>query len=186
MASLLDISLLGYFSDIFVIVFVFTATYGILLVKSPFGDNKGLNALIAFAVSFMLIFSKDAITIVKNTVPWFIIIMLVLVMALMVTKSIGASWTSTIMESMGTWILVIGIVIFVINLGFSLGPSAGPYLGSNGSINPDSVVAGSSGDVASNNYAQNFSATLFHPKVLALILIFIISIFSVLLIGYWI
>ncbi len=186
MASLLDISLLNYFSDIFVIILIFTATYAILIAKGVFGGDKGLNAAIAFSISIVFIFSKDAITIVKNTVPWFIIMMLVMTLLLLVTKSFGGGWSALINESLGTYILVIGIIILVINIGLSFGQNVGPYLGSNGTIDPDNVAMGDSADVASDNFAQNFSATLFHPKVLAMILVIIVSIFSVMLIGYWI
>ena len=185
MASLLDISLLGHFSDIFVILFIFTAVYAILMLKSPFGSQKGLNAMLAFAVSMMFIFSKDAVEIVKNTVPWYIIMLIALMMAYFVTLSVGAEFAPELMKSLGTWVLVIGIIILVINISLKLGQGAGPFL-SNESIDYDNVVTGEGGDVGSGSYAQNFGATMFHPKVLAMLLVLLVCLFAVLLIGYWI
>jgi len=185
MASFFDISLLGNFSDIFVILFVFTAAYAILMLKKPFGDFKGVNALLAFAMAMMFIFSQDAIQIIKNTVPWYIILMIALTMTLMVTKSIGGEMPARLMSDIGTWILVIGVIILVINISMSIGQDVGPFL-SNETINPDSVTAGGSGDVGSGSFAQNFGATLFHPKVLAMLVVLITALFAVLLVGYWI
>jgi hypothetical protein len=184
MASLLDISLVGHFSDVFIILFIFTAIYAILLFRGPFGANKGLNALIAFAISMIMAFSKEALTIIADTVPWAVLLLVILMVTLLATKSVGVDLPLSITKNLGTWLLVIMIIVFLINVSMQLGQSAGPYL-SNGSINPDYVEAGSPGDVGSGSFAQNFGATLFHPKVLALLLILIIGLFTVFLVGYW-
>ncbi len=183
MASLLDLSLIGYFSNIFVILFIFSATYAVLLFKKPLGDNKGINALIAATVAILFIFSQDAIDIIKSTVPWFIVMMISLVFVLLISQAFGVSMHPTITTNMSTYVLIICIIILVINVSHKLGPSAGPYLG-NETVNPDVVEAGGTGDVGSGSFSQNFGATLFHPKVLALLLVLIICLFSVLWIGY--
>ncbi|NTV24142.1 MAG: hypothetical protein HGA85_07295 [Nanoarchaeota archaeon] len=183
MASILDISLIGYFGDIFVLLFIFAAAYAVLLFKQPFGPNAGLNALLAAGMALMFIFSKDAIAVVKDSVPWFVVMMVGLMFVLLVTSSVGAQIPASVMGNLGTYILVIGIIVLVINISQHVGQSAGPYL-NNENITPDQVVAGQSGDVGSGSYTQNFGATLFHPKVLALMLIIIISVFAVLWIGY--
>lgn len=184
MASLLDISLLGNFSDVFIILFIFVAIYAVLLFRGPFGGNKGLNALIAFAVSMIMAFSGPALKIVADTVPWAVLLLVVLMVTLLASKSVGVDLPISLTKNLGTWILVIMVIVFVINVSMQLGQTAGPYL-SNGSINPDYVEANGEGDVASGSYAQNFGATLFHPKVLAMLLVLIIGLFSVFLVGYW-
>ena len=183
MASPFDLSLVGYFSNVFVILFVFAASYAILMFKSPFGSNKGINALLAATMAIIFIFSQDAIEVVKSTVPWFIVMMVALMFVLLVSSSIGSSIPSSVMTSIGTWVLVLSIIILVINISQRLGQRVGPYL-ENETMNPDTVPAGSTGDVGSGSFSQNFGATLFHPKVLALMLIIIIAVFSVLWIGY--
>ncbi|AJF61641.1 TPA: hypothetical protein HA239_03880 [Candidatus Woesearchaeota archaeon] len=184
MASFFDISLLSHFSDIFVILFVFTGVYAILMVQKPFGDVKGLNALLAFAVAMMLIFSQDVIDIVKETVPWFVMIIIGLMFTLLATKSVGAELPAAIINNLGTYILVFAVILFLISISMKLGQDVGPYLG-NETTDSDNVIAGGSGDVASGSFSQNFAATLFHPKVLAMMLIIIVSLFAVLLIGFW-
>src|SRR3989344_945366 len=116
MASLLDLSLLNVFSNVFVILFIFAASYAVLLFKHPFGDNKGINALLAATISIIFIFSQDAIEVIKDTVPWFIVMMIGLMFVLMVTKSFDVAVPPSVTGSVGTWVLIIGIVILMINV----------------------------------------------------------------------
>jgi hypothetical protein len=184
MASLFDISLLNSFSNIFVILFIFTAVYGVLMFKKPFGEIKGVYALLAATVALIFIFSQDAIEVIKETVPWFVIMMVVLVFMALITRSYGiVDLPETITGSLGTWVFIVCIIVLMITVSMRIGQKAGPFL-SNTTMNPDSVTAGSSGDVGSGNFGQNFGATLFHPKVLAFMLIIIVSTFAVLWIGY--
>jgi hypothetical protein len=182
MASLLDISLLNQFSNIFVILFVFTATYAVLVFKSPFGSNKGLNAMMAAMIALVFIFSNDAIEVIKATIPWYIIIMIALMFIYMIIQSIGTAMPSILKNDIGTWILIIGIGILALNVSLRIGQTAGPFLG-NESINSNNVVANGEGDVGSQSYSQNLGATLFHPRVLGFILVLLVAVFSVIWIG---
>lgn len=183
MASLLDISLLDQFSVIFVILFIFTAVYAVLSFRKPFGDAKGINALLAFTIAIMFIFSQDAIEVVKASIPWYIVIMVALMFIFIIPASIGSQVPASFMKNVGNYVLIIGILILVVNVANRLGQGAGPFL-SNESINPDQVVAGETGDVGTGSFTQNFGATIFHPKVLALLLVLIICLFAVMWIGY--
>ena len=183
MASLLDISLLDQFSVIFVILFVFTAVYAVLSFRKPFGEAKGINALLAFTIAIMFIFSQDAIEVIKASIPWYIVMMIAIMFIFIIPASIGSTVPQSFMKNVGNYVLIIGIVILVINVANRLGQGAGPFL-SNESINPDQVVAGESGDVGTGSFSQNFGATFFHPKVLALILVLVICLFAVMWIGY--
>ncbi len=183
MASLLDISLLDQFSVIFVILFVFTAAYAVLMFRKPFGEAKGVNALLAFTIAIMFIFSQDAIEVVKASIPWYIVMMVALMFIFIIPASIGSKIPESFMRNVGNYVLIIGIVILVINVANRLGQTAGPFL-SNESIDPDQVVAGETGDVGTGSFTQNFGATIFHPKVLALILVLVVCLFAVMWIGY--
>jgi hypothetical protein len=183
MASLFDISLLGYFSNIFVILFIFAASYAVLMFKKPLGDNPGINALLAATIAVIFIFSQDAIDVIKNTVPWFIVMMIALIFVLIITQSFNATMPVQIMSNIGSYVQIISVIILLISVSQKIGQSAGPYL-SNETASSDTVVAGSSNDVGSGSFTQNFGATLFHPKVLALILVIVVAVFAVLWIGY--
>jgi len=182
MASLLDITLLNQFSSIFVILFIFTATYAVLSFKGPFGDNKGVNAMLAAMFAMIFIFSEDAIEIIKATIPWYIIMMIALMLIYMTIMSIGANIPNILKTDIGTWVLIISLGILAINISLRIGQTAGPYLG-NETINPDQVVAGGPGDVGSQSFSQNFGAVLFHPRVLGLLLVMLSAVFAVIWIG---
>lgn len=188
MASLLDISLIGYFSDIFVILFVFTLVYAVLMFRKPLGPNKGLNALIAFGAAMIMGFSSlsgfNALAVVRDSVPWAILLTIILTMVVLASESFATPLPATLTKNLPVYILVIMVIVLVINVSLQLGQDVGPYLDGNIS-DPDNVVANGDGDVASGSFAQNFGATIFHPKVLALMLLLIIALFSVLLVGYW-
>jgi len=187
MASIFDISLLSTFSDVFVILFIFAAVYGVLSLKNPFGEQKGINALISASIALIFIFSQDAIAIIRSTIPWYVLIMILLLFTYMIVTSIGGVMPDTIMKSIGTWVLIISVFIFILNVSQRLGQKAGPYLseGENGTmvLDPDNVVAGEGGDVATDSFSQNLGATLFHPKVLAMMVVILVAVFAVLWIG---
>ena len=164
----------------FVILFIFTALYAVLMFKKPFGDNKGINALFSAAVSIIFLFSEDAVEVVKSTLPWYMIMIFVLIMVLIATMAFDAPVPPVLTTGLGTWVLIIALFILVLNISQRIGQKAGPFLG-NQSISE--AVAGT-GDVATSSYSQNLGATLFHPKVLALLLIIMVSVFAVLWIGY--
>ncbi|MFH0875423.1 MAG: hypothetical protein V1859_05780 [archaeon] len=185
MASFLDIGFLNNFSSIFVVIFIFTAVYAVLTFKKPLGDNKGINALIAFAVSFIFIFSEDAILVIKNAVPWWTIMIILLIFLVIAKESFGASWGGGFPTTMGSFILIVFIIIFVFAWGGAVGQKTLGYTTSNSSTitNAASNIRGE-GSVASGDFNANLGATLFHPKVLGVILILVIALFSVLFITY--
>jgi hypothetical protein len=144
--------------------------YAILLFKNPFGGNKGLNALLAFGISMIMAFQPKMLGIISDTVPWAVVMMVIIMSVFLATRSIGLDLPTGLTKNLGTWLLVSLLVIFVINISMKFGDTAGPYVG--GGVNGTIIAA-------------NFGATLFHPKVLAMLLILIIGLFSVLLVGYW-
>ncbi|MBD3203291.1 hypothetical protein GF327_03290 [Candidatus Woesearchaeota archaeon] len=183
MATFLDIAFLEHFSSIFVVIFVFTAVYAILTFKKPLGDNKGINALIAFAVSVLFIMSKDAIAIIRTAVPWWTLMVLVITFIIIGVEAFGSSFDPGTLQSFSTWILIIAIIIFVFAWAGVAGQKAGPYLGNESSTQAAENYGGS-GNVASGNFQENLGATLFHPKVLGVILILVIALFAILFITW--
>jgi len=182
MATPLDIGFLSNFSNIFVVLFVFTAVYALLLFKKPLGDNKGINSLIAFAVSFIFLFSEDAILIIKNAVPWWTLILILTIVLIIALETFGKPLIS-VFPAYGTVILIVAFIIFI----FAWANAAGQKtlgLTTNSSITAASQTIRGDGTVASGDFQQNLGATLFHPKVLGMILILVVALFAVWVITY--
>ncbi|MBT4352492.1 hypothetical protein HOD20_08205 [archaeon] len=181
MATLFDFAFLDNFSSIFVLLFIIVAIYAILTARKVFGGNSSLNFTIAFAIGMIFIFNKGAIDAIRYIIPWITFVIIAFVMILIgITVFVGAdpiSWLKT-MGYMGTWynfVFVISLVIIALGVSNSVGQNVGPFLGGgNESISLAATQAAGTGDVASDDFSQNLGATLFHPKVLSLILVFFI------------
>lgn len=183
MATFLDILFLEHFSNIFVLLFVFVAIYAVLEVKKPFGAGaaRGINLMIAFAVSFLFIFAPDAIKIVRFAVPWFLILIIAYVFINIAKVAFGAEWQPDIPRTFGTWTLVFSVVIMLFAISSAIGQKAGPYL--DGNVSSGGAGNGD-GSVASGSFQENLGATLFHPKVLGVLVILVIMLFAALWIGH--
>jgi hypothetical protein len=181
MATPLDIGFLQHFESIFVVIFVFTAMYGVLMFKKPLGENKGVNALLAFSVAIIFVLFPDTVDIIKAAVPWWTIMIIVITFIIIGVEAFGSKFPTGTLQSFSTWVLIIAIVIFVFAWAGVSGQRAGPYLDENtSSITRSTDAARGDGNVASGSFQDNLGATLFHPKVLGVILILVVCLFTIL------
>ena len=105
MATLLDITLLNQFSSVFIILFIFTITYAVLTLtdKSPFKGNQPINAMLAATVAIMFVFSEDAVAIVRDSIPWFVIMMIALIFIFITIVSIGSKVPDIVKNDIGRY-----------------------------------------------------------------------------------
>ena len=181
MATFLDTSLLQSFDIIFPFLLVFAITFAILAKTGALGkDVLAINAIVAASTAFLVILSDPLVQMIKFMVPWFVIAFIFFMLLLLIFQIFGATEKDIfkyIQTDKGVgWVIVgVGIIILFAAIGNVLGQSIGPYLdeGSNAT-----AVQGSSG-VATGNFQTNITATLFHPKVIGLIILFVVMIFAV-------
>ncbi len=188
MATFLDISILGNFISIFTFLLVFVIVYGMLELFKMFGDgHRGLHAIIALAVAFIVIFSKGVVAVIQTFTPWFVILILVIFFILFAVRMFGATDKDirdelTSGTTITTWIIIFTVVILLFSLGAGFGQDSltqgpgGKVTQSNTTIN----ATGDPGSTATTNFNQNLYNTLFHPKVLGLILIMLLAIIAML------
>jgi membrane protease YdiL (CAAX protease family) len=178
MATILDLSILQTFDVIFPVLLVFSVVFAIFAKTKAVSNSPVINAVIAIAVSFMVLLSEIAIDLINVMIPWFTVAILFFILLLLVFMIFGAT-EKDIFSYMKTdkgvgWALIgVVLVIAVAAFGQVLGQSIGPYLDEEGG------VAENSRDVATSDFETNIMATLFHPKVLGLIVLFGIMIFAV-------
>lgn len=127
--TFMDVSLFGHFSVIFVFLLVFVITYGFLSVIKIFkaqSGEKGLYAIIALAVSFLISMSRDALSVVVNMTPWFTVLIIFMFLVFFVVKMWAGDddtlFKNLIKQSSVYWVL---IVIFVLILISSLSSTFG-------------------------------------------------------------
>lgn len=182
MATVLDIGLLESFSPIFSMLLVIFLVYGILGYAKPFGeDKKGLYALIAFIIGLMMLMIPEMTELLVTITPWFVIMFIFIVFLLLAYGVFGAKeedFMAALKSQKGNqivvWIIVIGIIILLAGLGkvFFTGEQADMEVTADGTIQTGEV--GTQGTSA-------FWATLFHPKVLGMIIVLLISVFTIMM-----
>lgn len=189
MATFLDISILGNFVSIFTFLLVFVIVYGMLELFKMFGDgHKGLHAIIALAIAFIVIFSKGVVAVIQTFTPWFTILILVIFFILFAVRMFGATDKDirdelTSGSTITTWIIIFTVVILLFSLGAGFGQDSlvqgqGGGTSTTNSSGNTTVEAGSTG--STSNFNQNLYNTLFHPKVLGLILIMLLAVIAML------
>lgn len=190
MATPLDISLLRQFDIIFPFLLVFVMVYAGLSFMKAFKDNKGLHALLAFVLALLTLFSPLAIRTINIMSPLFVILMIFILFALMIFMTLGPSESDVLhvlksKEYQFTWYWILA---FILLIGFGsffkavvetqggipgyAGGGLGPAIaGAPGA--PGNAGAGGAGQEA------DFFKTLFHPKVLGLVFIMLLGLFTI-------
>lgn len=166
MASILDIGILDYFVPVFVFLFVFAILFALLEKFAFFGKNRGLNALIAFAIGFLFILTPDLFGIIKIITPWFTVLFVFLILVMLLFMFAGVK-ESTIGEAISekgvVWIIiVICIIILVYALTQVYGEQIQTIYGGTNATD-DASVTGQVGKI------------VFHPRILGMFLLLVIA-----------
>jgi len=187
MATFLELGLLKHFIVIFPFLLVFVGTYAILTKVKILGEDKGINAIIAFAIASMFLFVQDAVTLLTVLTPWFILAIFVIFFMLLMFQFLGVD-EKTIKEKVmekewGSphWIIVAIVVIITIA---GLSQVYGPRLAE---VEEQERVAAESktviidGEVVEQpvKFEGRVKDILFHPKVVGLILLLLIVVFAI-------
>lgn len=180
-------SLVENFSFIFPFLLVFLLVAGILTWIKPFGDNKGINWMVALVLAVITLFSPIVRESISTMAPWFILLFFFIIFTLVAFKIFGFSDASIMGAMSGRytyinfWVIALVIIIgigslmHVISEMGGLGPS-----GVEGGANADAGNAASSEvNVQSPDQESAFWSTLVHPKVLGFILIMLIAMFTI-------
>jgi len=157
MATFLDVTTLQSFSVIFVFVFVVLVIYAILLYTKVFGRNQFINLAVGVLFAFFVIMSDLATTIIKKIAPIFAVILVLVAIVSMASKSLGPG---TNVDSSLKWVVMIVLVVALIVGAMS--------------VVRDNIDVPETGD----DYSKT-STVIFHPKFLGIILIFMIAVFTV-------
>lgn len=183
MATFLDVSIISNFSAVFTFILVFVIIYGLMQSLNLLGQNRnGSHALIAVVVAFLVSMSPGVTTVLQTFTPWFTILIVIIFFILFAVRLFGvdtATITKTFMNknSIMTWILILTAVIILFSLGAGFGQTSLEE-GQKGG-NTTSVVSGNTTvPTDTGSFNQNLYNTLYHPKVLGLVLIMLIVVIA--------
>lgn len=182
MATVLDVGLLGYFNVVFSFILVWTLVFALLQKTKVLGEKAGLNGLIAVAVAFLVSLSDNVVEMIRFMIPWFAIAIIFFVLLILIFMVFGAGEKDIfgyIQKDRSVGWVIIGVVLVIVGASFSnvFGQELLSQAAEGGATN---VTAGG---VATGSFQQNIYATLFHPKVLGMIVLFAIAIFAIALLS---
>jgi hypothetical protein len=188
MAIFPGLDLLSNFAGIFTLLFAFAVIYGILNVVNLFGDkSKTLNPLIAISGSLLLLLSNRFVGVVEAVAPWFVIMAFMLFFMLLLLRFAGVEEsaitnffkTGRQRQTVIYTILISVLLLMLYGVSQEFGQDVGPYLGSDNTSSVAQSTAVVSDETGTDNFQQNFGATIFHPKVLGLVAILLIGSFAI-------
>jgi hypothetical protein len=185
MVTVLESGLLEHFTIIFSLIFVIAIVYGIFQMGKVFGDNKGLHALIALIVGLLVIMVPDITSIISIMIPWFTLLFIFILFLLVAYKIFGATDSDILsvlkVDNVVIWVIIIVAIVIVI-ASFSsvygqkmLEKTTGESGNASGRV--------STSDTGTTSYGSNVSATFFHPKVLGMIFILLVAVFTIALLA---
>ena len=180
--AVFDIGLFEHFAIIFPFLLVWTVTFAVLSMTKRYGDNKNLNSIIALALAFLFILSKDAVAMLNFASPWFVIFFIFLIFIVLAFKIMGATDADIegVMhtkqgQQVITWLIVLSVVIILISFSNVIGQR---LLGEQFDENNETVVY-EGGGVASEDHETSVVQTIFHPKVIGMVILLLIGAFTV-------
>ncbi len=183
MAVFLDVSIIKNFSAVFTFILVFVIMYGLMQSLKLLGDNKnGPHALIAVVVAFLVSMSSGVTTVLQTFTPWFTILIIIIFFILFAVRMFGVD-TATITKAFAnngsilTWILIFTAVILLFAFGAGFGQTTLDE-GQKGGNTTSIATGATTVPTDTGSFSQNLYNTLYHPKVLGLILIMLIVVIA--------
>jgi NADH:ubiquinone oxidoreductase subunit 6 (subunit J) len=150
--------------------------------KALGADKKSLHAIIAIVIAFMVSMSTGVVAVIQNFTPWFTMLVLIIFFILFAVKMFGVK-DSYISEgfqknkSLLTWIIVLTVIILLFSLGSGFGQETLEQ-GQSGGTTVSVATGNTTTPTNTGSFSQNLYNTLYHPKILGLILIMIIVLIS--------
>ncbi|MBU1111927.1 MAG: hypothetical protein ABIG93_00520 [archaeon] len=184
MATVLDISTLGYFDILFAFLLIFAIFYAILQKTSILGKNMGINGLVAVAVALLAILSDKVVQMINFMAPWFVVVFIFFILLLLVFQIMGAKDTDialAVKDKAVQWV-IIGIGLVIVFAAFAT--VFGQMFLEKGSTDSDTAVNATDGSTTGGDFSSNVVSIIKNPKVLGLIVLFGIAIFAVALLTY--
>ena len=163
MATPLDATLLQDFSSIFVFLFIVIIIYAVMRYSKVFGGKDWIGILIGVIIGILTLLSPVATESIKTMAPWFVVIFIFLVLAMVLFSLIGASDATPAIGSLKGVVLVIIVITIVIGI----------------LIQAREQIP----EKSKEDYAKSSTLFFFHPKVLGTIVILLIAVFTVALIA---
>ena len=185
METFLEIGVLNYFSIIFPALLVFVIIFAILEKTKILGESKSVHAIAAIVAAFLVMLSKDIIAIINFGAPWFVLVFVFLTLLLLIYRFMGAS-EADIAKVIRTdkpiqWTIFIVAIVIVLA---SISNIYGQRLLEQAEAEGLSVEEFKEKEAAEGRtFSGELYSTIFNPKILGLIFIFLVAVFTIALLS---
>ena len=184
MVTVIDFGLIQPFSFLFPFIFVWAVVFATLQKTRLFGSAIAIDSIVAFAISFMILLSKTLIDLLNFMIPWFTVAIIFFMLLMLMFMVFGASEKDIfgyIKTDKGVGWALIGVALIIVIAAF--GNVLGQELtqqsfDETAPQNVESAGTGQSG-TTTQNFEGNVTAIFSHPKVLGMLILFAVAIFSV-------
>jgi hypothetical protein len=195
--AVLDYSLLANFSGFFLWLLIFLVAYGLLRMTDmlKLGNDSKIYSLIAFVLAFLLLLSDIFTTILTYALPWLMILILVAFFLLFFAKMMNPDLDASKILGEGLpqgLLITFTVIIFLFAMGAALGDdvleaqtgvdisqlseaelAAGETIPENTFVPAEQLS--NAGSAATLDRRTNIANTIFHPNVLGMLLLLLIS-----------
>ncbi len=177
MVTPLDVTALKQFSGLFPFLLVLVLVYAILSWTDFFKEKKGIAALISVIVAIMTLLSPIAIKTINMMAPWFVLFIIFGVLFILAYMAFGIE-KGTIIEAItkgeyggtfGTWVMAIMLIIGLGSL----------FTVVNEEVGFRKLSAENATVVEKPSEEFGFWQTVFHPKILGMVLVLLVAYFTI-------
>jgi uncharacterized membrane protein YgcG len=149
---------------------VFALVGALLLKTKVLGDNKVIPWFIAAMLGLLTLLSEDVVKLINFMSPWFVVVFIFLILLVLTYRLFGVTEQNIVDYMINdrtiNWaLLAIGLAIIGGGIFNVFGERA--------------LEATEGGEISETGFETNLFKTLFSPKILGLILIFGIAIFTI-------
>lgn len=185
MVTFLDVALVEVASPIFTMIFVWVVMFALMQIYKIPGDNKNLQAIIALMVSLFVLFTPPVTHLIQTISPWFVLMFILMLFMLIAVKMLGVGEGDIAHAVKGEegrfilyFVIAFSLIIIAGSFGTTFGQDIGPYVDGDGNSTTVTTNTGT-GSTDTGDFNKNLQATLFHPKVLGMILLLTIASFAI-------
>lgn len=196
MATLVDalgiLKSFGVYDTILPFLLIMAGTYAMLTKYKPFGETKGVNAIIATVIGLVFISFAKAVSFINLLIPFMTIFLIMIVLAILIFTFIGVKGETLaeVFKSPTAAIPFIFILIFIVVIVYSLTfPEVtifiqNPVLAQQLNITPTGGPGATASQQAMTYLFFQIGQILLSPQILGLIALFVVFAVAVFFITY--
>jgi hypothetical protein len=180
----------GFYAVLFPLILITAIVYGILSQIKPFGDDAHVNIIVSLVIAFMFISVAPVVSFIKLLVPFATIFLIVIMFVLIMFQFLGVK--SDVMQEAFAHPAVYGLIIVVMLIAIfffisesvpelTIGTNQGSSSGGSAVIDDEVIINddGSttviiSGDEDLSKRQGTLRNTVFHPTILALLVLVLV------------